>query len=164
MGLPPVTGGPAFQVYDSSTKNNDVVALTFFTLVPHTSPAYSDEKRLAQMVAEQMATVWKAMRRGSFAAQAPSYTNYHVHRWPLETYISEDDKPVGINPHPSPVRHLATNDWDGRLLFAGSEADLGSPGVMEGAVGAAERVFKDLEPMLVAKEVNTKQSTTKEKS
>lgn len=151
MLTPVPGGGPAFQVYDSSTKDSEVVALTFFALVPSSSPAYSDDETLAQMVAQQIATVWKARRHGSLADQALSYTSFHVHRWPNEKYISEDDKPVRINPHPSPVPHLATNDWAGKLLFAGSEADLTSPGVMEGAVGAAERVLQSLEPLIASK-------------
>lgn len=158
MGLPP-SAGPAFQVYDSSTEDSKIASLTFFTLVPSNSPAYSDEAVLAQMVSQQMGMVWKAMRQESLANQVPSYINYHVHRWPNETYISEDDKPIRINPHPHPIHHLATNDWNDRLLFAGSEADLQSSGVMEGAVGAAERVLNELEPMLMAKTIGKETQT-----
>jgi hypothetical protein len=39
---------------------------------------------------------------------------------------------------------LAAQDWNGALLFAGSESDLHSPGVMEGAVRAAKRAIREL--------------------
>jgi monoamine oxidase len=144
--------GPAFQVYDSSTRDNKVSALTFFALVPSSdSSAVTDDERLAKQVAEQMAEVWEYRGRPLYAKQATNYTSHHVYRWPAESYISEDDKPVRINPHPSPVRALSEPEWDGVLQFAGSETDLGSPGVMEGAVGAAKRVLKSLEGFLSTK-------------
>ena len=43
---------------------------------------------------------------------------------------------------------LAKTDWNGMLHFAGSESDLRSPGVMEGAVGAAWRVLDELQEFL----------------
>lgn len=135
MGLP---SEPAFQVYDSSTKDGFVSALTFFTL------ANSDnDKELADACAMQIQSVWTYYRQ-PFANKALDYVEYHVKRWPKETYISEDHNPRRINPHPQPVRALSTNEWNDALLFSGSESDRLSPGVMEGAVGAALRVVKDL--------------------
>jgi monoamine oxidase len=145
MGLPSGTDGPAFQVYDASTKDGAVSALTFFALVPPESPAVKDDQLLGQQVASQMATIWKYYRRFDLSEQARSFSSVHVQRWPLEKYISEDTKPTTIHPHPHSVRALSTSEWEGRLLFAGSETDQRSPGVMEGAVGAALRVLKDLQ-------------------
>ena len=138
-------------MYDSSTKDSSVSALTFFSLVPHNSPAGSDDKALAEMVAQQLAAVWKSMGQIQMANKTTSYTSYHIQRWPKETYISEDPKPKRINPHPHPVRELSTTDWNGMLHFCGSESDTMSPGVMEGAVSSAERVLEELEPFLVQK-------------
>jgi len=73
-----------------------------------------------------------------------SFDDFHVKRWPLERYISNDTDPKGINPHPEPIRELAKSEWDGTLLFAGTETDQHSPGVMDGAVGSANRVTKEL--------------------
>jgi monoamine oxidase len=142
--------GPAFQVYDSSTRDKNVSALTFFALVPTTDSSATDEL-IAEQVAEQMAEVWNRLGRPLYAKQATSYTSHHVYRWPAEAYISEDENPVRINPHPSPVRALSEPEWDGALQFAGSETDLSSPGVMEGAVGAAKRILKSLEGFLSTK-------------
>lgn len=136
MGLP---DEPAFQVYDSSTKDGFVSALTFFTLANT-----NDDKLLADACAKQIQNVWSYYRR-PFADKALDYVDYHVKRWPQESFISEEPNPQRINPHPQPVRALSANEWGGALLFAGSESDRFSPGVMEGAVGAALRVVKDLQ-------------------
>jgi len=62
-GLPPGSG-PAFQMYDSSTKDpNRTAALTFFTLVPSETPAYDDNNMLAKMVAQQLESIWHIMRQ-----------------------------------------------------------------------------------------------------
>lgn len=136
MGLP---NEPAFQVYDASTKDGSVPALTFFTLANT-----DNDKELANQCAKQIQNVWSYYRR-PYADQALKFVDYHVQRWPKETYISEDANPRRVNPHPLPVGALSTNEWDNRLLFAGTESDRSSPGVMEGAIGAALRVFKDLQ-------------------
>ena len=149
-GLPPGSG-PAFQMYDSSTKDAKTAAITFFTLVPSNTPAYSDDSVLAELVARQLGSVWNMMGQLSMAEKAHSYTSYHVQSWPKETYLSEDDKPKRINPHPSPVLALMATDWNGMLHFAGSEADRRSGGVMEGAIGAAHRVLDELKQLLIEK-------------
>ncbi|KAL3926960.1 MAG: hypothetical protein SGARI_005453 [Bacillariaceae sp.] len=141
MGLP-THFGPAFQVYDASTKDGSVAAITFFALVKNNA----DDKDLAKQVANQLAQVWDYLDydKEIVSQLQNGYTNVHVKRWPLESYISEDDKPQQIHPHPHPVGALSASEWDGNLLFAGSEADLESPGVMEGAIGAALRVLRDI--------------------
>lgn len=144
MGLPSHMG-PAFQVYDSSTEDGSVSALTFFTLVPYNSPAATDDKILGDMVAKQMGNVWNYFRKSQLVDKVSTYSTVHVQRWPNEKYISENNRPKRINPHPSPIRALSTNEWDNQLLFAGSESDTKSPGVMEGAIGSAMRVWQSLQ-------------------
>jgi monoamine oxidase len=145
MGLP-THWGPAFQVYDASTRDGTVAAITFFALVEPNSPALLDEDVLAKQVTNQLARVWDNLKVDSDAIEQllHSYTDVHVHRWPMEDYISEDSAPQRIHPHPHPVRALSKSEWQGTLLFAGSESDLISPGVMEGAIGAAHRVLQDI--------------------
>ena len=141
MGLPSHLG-PAFQVYDACTKDGSVAAITFFALAKNEI----DDNDLAKQVANQLAQVWEYLDYDHEIVDQlqNGYTNVHVKRWPLESYISEDDQPQQIHPHPHPVGALSKNEWDGKLLFAGSEADLESPGVMEGAIGAALRVLRDI--------------------
>jgi monoamine oxidase len=134
-----LTDSPAFQVYDSSTKDSRVSALTFFTLANT-----DDDNSLADQCASQIKNVWSYYRK-PFCNQAMTYVDYHVKRWPKETYISEDANPSHIHPHSEPNLDLSSIEWNGVLLFAGSESDVSSPGVMEGAVGAALRVVQDLQ-------------------
>jgi monoamine oxidase len=136
---------PAFQVYDSGTRDGTVHALTFFTHVAPLSTAQTDDSLLAKQVAKQMKTVWNRMGKVDIAEAAESYIQFAVYRWPRNEFISGDDSyPDRINPHPSPVAALAEPEWGGRLLFAGTETDPNSPGVMEGAIGAAIRVSESL--------------------
>lgn len=144
LGLP---GSPAFQVYDSSTEDGRINALTFFSLVtPDNQAALHDDQELARQCAKQMQSVWNHFGKTYYKAQ--SFADVYVKRWPLETYISEDPAPTQIHPHPSVDPSLAASEWDGHLLFAGSESDLVSPGVMEGAIGAAKRVVESLTELL----------------
>ena len=145
MGLPRHLPGPAFQVYDASTKDGSINAITFFALVPPGSLAKTDNKVLGDQVASQIANVWNLfLGRGDLGVQVQKYKDVHVQHWPTQEYISEDPNPVQIHPHPHPVGALSTTEWNGRLHFAGSESDRQYPGVMEGAVGAALRVAQEL--------------------
>jgi monoamine oxidase len=145
MGLPRQLPGPAFQMYDASTKDGSVNAITFFALVPPGSRSKSDDEFLGNEVASQVANVWNMLLgRGDLKDQVMNYKSVHVQHWPTETYISEDPNPTQIQPHPHPIGALSTIEWDGRLFFAGSEADRQSSGVMEGAVGSALRVVREL--------------------
>mmetsp|Transcript_27017 Transcript_27017/g.44552 ORF Transcript_27017/g.44552 Transcript_27017/m.44552 type:complete len:408 (-) Transcript_27017:202-1425(-) len=145
MGLPTHLG-PAFQVYDASTRDGSVAAITFFALVSPESEAASNDKVLAKLVTNQLAQVWAYFEYDKEVVDQlqNSYLEVHIKRWPLETYISEDPAPRRIHPHPHPVPALAAGEWDGTLLFAGSESDQESPGVMEGAIGAALRVLQEI--------------------
>ena len=154
MGLPSSHLGPAFQVYDSSTKNNEVSALTFFTLVvvnqdKGDNDDDDDDAALAKQVADQMANVWNYLGEKEAAQKVHSYMEHYVQRWPQQSFISEDPQPKQIHPHPQPKAALSTEEWpDGVLQFAGSETDQLSPGLMEGAIGAAQRVLESLQEKL----------------
>ena len=143
MGLPSHLG-PAFQVYDASTQDGRTSALTFFALTKTDEERQLDDQALGEKVVKQIASVWKYFGHGDMANQAMYFSDVHVQRWPLEPYISEDPRPTTIQPHPHPIGALSRNEWNGMLLFAGSEADQRSSGVMEGAIGSAKRVLKDI--------------------
>mmetsp|Transcript_27660 Transcript_27660/g.60909 ORF Transcript_27660/g.60909 Transcript_27660/m.60909 type:complete len:445 (+) Transcript_27660:41-1375(+) len=153
---------PAFQVYDgspflslSSSMTDDsnkeettekTSVLTFFTLASLSNRNNNDEM-LARDCAEQMCESLSTdtIRKVPVLAKCiRSFDEFCVKRWPLEQYISNNKDPTGITPHPRPIPELAKSEWDGTLLFAGTETDQSSPGVMEGAVGAANRVTKEL--------------------
>jgi monoamine oxidase len=154
----PTSGRPVFQVYDASTSDKRLAVLTAFALATKTANNNNnndnndDDESLARAVAQQLAMAWKTFGRrdgdnsneDDFVNQILSYKSFHVQHWPSETYLSEDSNPQRIQPHPHPVDALATTEWNGRLLFAGTETDQESPGVMEGAVGAALRCVQEL--------------------
>ena len=144
--------GPAFQVYDSSTLDGTLYALTFFVHVPpNDTVAQQDDAALAQQVAQQLQTAWSRNHHHSLGHNplvALSYTCHYVHRWPCEVYLDRDARPDRIHPHPVPNPALAQSEWDGRLVFAGTETDQHAPGVMEGAIGAAHRAVQEIDSFL----------------
>jgi hypothetical protein len=98
---------------------------------------------LGESCARQLVATWRSHDMVSnkaamdFETQLATPIAVRVQRWPQEPFISDDPNPPKIHPHPEPMRVLGRPEWDGLLLFAGTEADQSSPGVMEGAVGAA---------------------------
>jgi len=80
------------------------------------------------------------------AAAPAAELSVAVQRWPLEPFVAgRDTAPTAVHPHPHVVRALGAPAWGGRVLFAGTESDQESPGVMEGAVGAAKRALSLIE-------------------
>ena len=156
MPLVPFIAGPAFQVYDASTRDGTVPALTFFAFVANDDES-EDEHEEDTMLADRVATQFAAnlSSRGTpedIVQHVKKFKNYYVQRWPREHYISENRHPVQIHPHPSPLPILSAPDWEGRLIFAGTETAATHPGMMEGAVGSAIRAVQDISKILVEKE------------
>lgn len=155
-----VYDGSPFSSLSSSTNNDNddegestekISVLTFFTLASLSNNQNKDDSVLANECAEQMCDSLSAdaIRKVPVLDKyIRSYDESYVKRWPLEQYISHDTDPTGITPHPEPIPELAKSEWDGTLLFAGTETDQDSPGVMEGAVGAAIRVTEELSKKL----------------
>jgi monoamine oxidase len=152
MGL---SSGPAFQVYDASSFEDSVVALTFFALAPAELSSAADEDHADQALAEaccgQLAAAWRRYRVPAAFSDAlikgcRDAATAHVvaQRWPKAQHISDEEQPTTIHPHPRPVAALAQAEWSGRLHFAGTESDQRSPGVIEGAIGSAHRVLAAL--------------------
>lgn len=154
VSLFPKYGSPGFMVYDASPHDTTTTtasgskkyaALTVFAIASLCQKD-NDDAVLAEKCAEQLSNTWSS--RGmptSMQTEVLNYKSFHVKRWPMDPYISNDTNPRTINPHPYPMHHLASNDWDDTLLFAGTESDLSEPGVMEGAVGSSKRVMDNLE-------------------
>ncbi len=149
-GFRPGQNQPAFQYYDASPEDGSVCALTFFT-ISSLSNENNNDKKLANDCADQFCKSLSKDTISNFPnmeERIRGYDEIHVKRWPLEKYISEDADPMDVAPHPEPNWDLAKSDWDGMLVFAGTETDLVSPGVMEGAINAANRATNELEILL----------------
>lgn len=142
MGL---KGGPAFQVYDASTPDGCVVALTFFALA---DPADGNDAALAARCVMQLQSVWLdvGISHGR-TDRLRNYNAHHVVRWPSELYVGGMPYNGKVNPHPVPDSALASNEWEGSLLFAGTECDLHCPGLIEGALSSANRVVESLKSL-----------------
>ena len=148
--------GPAFQVYDASSFQDESVALTFFALAPAQLSSADKNDELAKACCFQLAATWRKL------GVAPQYSHHlmeycrddefaskvFAQRWPHEQHISDETQPVTIHSHPRPVPALAKTEWSGKLLFAGTESDQHDPGVIEGAIGAAYRVLEQLDAQL----------------
>ena len=143
-GLCPENHRPAFQYYDASPLDGAVCALTFFTLASFST--HNNDENLARDCANQLCESVSECTKVDFKTieKIRQFDDYHVKRWPLHKFISETPNPTSISPHPEPNPHLAQSEWDGRLFFAGTESDLQSPGLMEGAVNAANRATNEI--------------------
>ena len=133
--------GPIFQLYDASTEN--INALTMFTLLGPLA-SKNNETEIIDSVKTQLGTLWTRLGLQDLAAQLPYHQSAAIQQWPLEPYLSENPNPTTIQPHPEPVAELSKPEMDGKLHFGATETDQRSPGVMEGAIGAAIRVLREL--------------------
>jgi monoamine oxidase len=80
-GLPASTG-PAFQVYDSGTRDGNIAALTFFAHVPENDEqAQTNDSIVANQVAEQIGVLWEYFGKSEYSKKALSYVDFHVYRW-----------------------------------------------------------------------------------
>ena len=120
--------------------DDGVAALTFFTLSP---PSVKDED-IAKQCALQLGEMWDMYGQSDTDGNLRKYSASTVHRWPNEAWVTDETDPSTVHPHPGPVRVLARSEWGGLLHFASTETDQEDAGVMEGAVGAAQRVLKEL--------------------
>lgn len=155
-GLRPGINKPAFQCYDASPNDGSLNAITFFTLASLSEESNNDnsdnddtskDRKLANACINQFSLSLSPRTIRNYPDifdKLKAYERFHIKRWPLENYISSNINPSFIAPHPEPNMHLAKSDWNSTLVFAGTESDLFSPGVMEGAVSAANRASKEL--------------------
>lgn len=159
--------GPVFDLYDSCFEEVDdgnVYAFTVFVLVDwsdqiNTRDLHQRDERLASAIINQlMSTAPSQSSSCQTTHQSPSvqsetwmpqYASYFVHHWSQVESISDDPHPefVGLHPRPNPT--LSRPEWKSAsgnyiVYFGGTESDLRSPGLMEGALGSAYRVIEEL--------------------
>ena len=98
----------------------------------------------------------------TFSSWMTNYSRALIKHWPQVESVSDDPHPKTVGNHPKPQMSLAKAEWpaatnagnstgksmngEGRMMiyFAGTESDQSSPGLMEGAVGAAHRVVEEM--------------------
>ena len=138
-----LSGGPAFQMYDASSYGHGTVALTYFALAP-ADGSLDNDVDLVEACTKQFTSTWVRMGVPREIFDKSIVITSTVMRWPREEFISDELNPTTIHPHPSPVRKLAESVWDNTLMFAGTETDQRSPGVIEGAIGSAYAVLRKI--------------------
>ena len=153
--------GEAFDLYDACIEEssndddgNNVYAFTLFALVDWTEQ--KDHEAIAQRVMSQLLSIASSSRMISQSTRNPpatqwmtQYKSYAIHHWPHVSSISDDSTPTSVGQHPRPNPTLSQSEWDAKdnmkmVYFAGTESDLYSPGLMEGAIGSAYRVVEEL--------------------
>ena len=154
--------GEAFDIYDACLEQNenDIYAFTLFALIDWSKYDKNGEKSeqnesIEKRLMEQLLSIATSKRMLSSQTNNPSvwlsqYKICTMHHWPNVSSISDDPSPSTVGSHPYPNASLSQPEWksdDGirdLIFFAGTESDLRSPGLMEGAVGSAYRVMDEL--------------------
>mmetsp|Transcript_32603 Transcript_32603/g.66546 ORF Transcript_32603/g.66546 Transcript_32603/m.66546 type:complete len:347 (+) Transcript_32603:470-1510(+) len=157
-----------FPPSQTSTRENDAVdgvaAFTIFACLSQDSLSLR-ESDIATRIMDQLVSIAPLSQSNGNGENLSSWmTNYShavVKQWPRVDGISDNPKPMAVGSHPEPRTALASPEWpfDGNghmggksdttsehfmIYFAGTESDLRSPGLMEGAVSAAHRVVREL--------------------
>ena len=153
--------GEAFDIYDACMEQNgdDIYAFTLFVLIDWSKHKNGDNKSeqnesIAKQLMDQLLYVASSTRMlqsetNNPTVWMPQYNTYTMHHWPQVKSISDDPFPSTVGSHPHPNTVLSQPEWksdDGKdmIFFGGTESDLRSPGLMEGAVGSAHRVMEEL--------------------
>jgi monoamine oxidase len=152
--------------------NREVYAFTLFALVDwdqeeHNITSNDDDETVAKRIMDQLQSIASSSRtisQSTTIAQSrhnwmSQYNSYSIHHWPQVSSISHDARPTSVGSHPRPNPVLSEAEWRSNgddngeersdmVHFAGTESDLYSPGLMEGAVGSALRVVEEIKRYL----------------
>jgi monoamine oxidase len=155
--------GEAFDLYDSSIEQTDgdnIYAFTLFALVDWNQHDNSQDQLVAKRIMDRLILIASSKRifvhsnTTQPSAWMSQYKTFAIQYWPQVGSISDNPLPMTVGSHPHPDPTLSRAEWrsdDGRdmIHFAGTECDLYSPGLMEGAVNSAYRVMEELNAVLI---------------
>ena len=121
--------GPLAEIHDHCGRDGSPAALFGFVGVPH-----SDRQLL-----NLKAAIIHQLER-CFGEQAANPVQYEIKDWAQDPFICSSQDLKTTPQHPS-VLHPTTREphCGGRIIFAGAESAEISPGLIEGALNAAER-------------------------
>ncbi len=128
------TVGPLVEVHDATTSNH--AALFGFVGVPAAQRKELGDATIVEAAAKQLVQL--------FGPQAAQYTATVYKDWAVDPLTAtSDDRVAAGHPaiHPRP---WVSGAWEGRAFLAGSETSESDPGLLAGAVKAAERAFREL--------------------
>ena len=126
--------GPMVEAHDISGKDGTPAALFGFIGLPANIRANNEDKLKVALV-DQLVRC--------FGPQAEQYTQLKIEDWAQNECICTQHDRDGSGAHPTQLSDIVrTPHWDGRLQFAIAETAIESPGLIDGALEAAERVSK----------------------
>ena len=124
--------GPLVEVHDHSNPAGDPATLFGFIGWPHDIRANA-KKDLKAHIANQL--------KRCFGAHAPEPKAIHIKDWATSAYTASQADLSGPMTHPTVQPDILRQvHFDGRFYFANAEGALRSPGLIEGAFEAANRV------------------------
>jgi monoamine oxidase len=125
--------GPLVEVHDHSGPAGTPAALFGFVGVP-AEARRDNAELLREAVIAQLVHCF-----GDLAADPLAF---HLQDWALESRVCSAADRQGMAAHPSVLpTAIREPDWDNRLHFASAECSTVSPGLIEGALHAADTVL-----------------------
>lgn len=120
--------GPLVEIHDASPQSAEEGALFGFIGAP---PSARHPERLARAGLAQLAAL--------FGEEAARPRVVLLQDWAREPFTAAPDDVAQPGGHPlGGLARALTELWDGRLVFASAELGRGHPGLLEGALEAAE--------------------------
>lgn len=130
--------GPLLEIHDASPKSGGPYALFGFVGIPATDRT-GQEQLIVQLALEQINRMF-----GNVKACPPVSTHYKD--WAVDPLTAtQADRDAAAVVHHAPSNF--NNQWDDRIIFAGTETAVGdnqSNGYLEGALESAERALKSM--------------------
>jgi monoamine oxidase len=149
-------------------NDGNIYAFTLFALVnwdQQESSTPTNDDGIANRIMGQLHSIASSSRMISQSSTTSKwmtqYNSYSIQHWPQVSSISHEAHPTSVGSHPRPNPVLSESEWKSSpndsngeerrgcmVHFAGTESDLYSPGLMEGAVGSAFRVVEEMKRYL----------------
>ncbi|MGI9524707.1 MAG: flavin monoamine oxidase family protein, partial [Hyphomicrobiaceae bacterium] len=123
--------GPLMEVHDHSSRDGRKAALFGFVGWPH-NVRIKLGAQLEHHIVEQL--------RRCFGAPAPSPKEFHLTDWALDPLVATPSDLINCGDHPQVGPEIVRQAHRGQVWFAAAETASENPGLIAGALSAAERV------------------------
>ena len=132
--------GPLGEIHDASVPRHGPGALMGFFMWPYALRKKRSE-RLIQDVCAQLGVL--------FGARATAPARIRIQDWAAEPFTATmaDTQPLREHPFYQPI-FLRDTQWEGRVVFAGTEVAAEQGGYLEGALVAAEQALAHIDRII----------------